>query len=170
MIALALALALGAAPPAAPGASSLAGASRGAPVKVDADEVHYRFARRQVEFKGDPVRLTRDDAVLTCRRLVAQNDEAGAIRTATCDGDVRFVRGERTVTCTTAIFDNAASRVTCEGSPVLRDGGTVARGDRLTYDLASDEVKLERPVVVIPGEQLETPRRALEARRKEARR
>jgi lipopolysaccharide export system protein LptA len=152
---------------AAPQAASLAGAGKPAPVKVDADAVHYRFQQRQVEFKGNPVRLTRDDAVLTCRRLLAQNDGAGRIRTATCEGDVRFERGEREVTCDRATFDNAASRLTCDGSPVLKDGASIARGVKLVYDLTTDEVSLDKPVITIPDAQLGTQGKALEARRRE---
>jgi len=121
------------------------GASRGSspPVHVDADEVHYQYRERKVVFVGKPlVRLTREDAVLTCRRLVAENDEQGRIRRATCTGDVRLVRGERVVTCQSATFDERAGTVVCTGSPELRDGPSVMRGDQLTYDLNEDKVTL----------------------------
>lgn len=143
------------------------------PVRVAADEVHYAFQRREVVFTGSPVTLTRDDATLTCRRLVATNDAAGQIAKATCVGDVRFARGERVVTCERATFDNASDRLVCEGNPVLRQGATEARATRLVYDLRSDEARLEgapgAPTrIVVPGEEAERIRRDAEARRKEA--
>ena len=141
---------------------------------MDAAEVRYAFQRREVVFTGKPVTLTREDARLTCARLVAKNDEAGEIATATCEGDVRFLRGERVVTCTRATYDNAAARVTCEGEAVLRDRGSEARGTRLVYELRTDEVKLEGgegPVkITLPGEEVDARRRELEQRRKERRR
>jgi len=166
---LLLALAL-----AAPPSPDAAGAG---PVRVDAEEVHYAFQKREVTFTGKrPVTMTRDDTTLTCLKLVAKNDEAGQIVTAVCQGAVKVVRGERTVTCDEATFDNAAARVVCEGNTVLRDGGSEARGQRLVYELRTDEVNLlgrdGAPVVItLPGGQVDAlSRKKGEARRKEARR
>lgn len=143
-------------------------ALRRAPVRVDADEVQYAFQRREVTFSGKrPVTLVRDDANLSCRRIVALTDEAGQIMTATCTGDVRFSRGLRTVTCEHATFDNATDRVVCEGNAVLRDGATEAHGTRLVYDLRADEAKLEGAVITLPGEEIDQRQREIEARRKE---
>lgn len=146
------------------------GAARRSPVRVDADEVQYAFQRHEVTFSGKrPVTLTRGDATLTCKRIVAHTDEAGQIATATCTGDVRFTRGVRTVTCDQATFENATDRVVCEGNPVIREGGSEARGTRLVYDLRADEAKLEGAVITLPGEEIEQRRRDADARRKEAR-
>jgi lipopolysaccharide export system protein LptA len=136
---------------------------------VDAEQVNYEFKSRLVTFTGNPVRLVREDAVLTCRRLQAENDERGQIVRATCRGDVRFVRGERTVTCETARFENAQSLVICEGSPELRDGPTVARGERLVYDLRADAVKLDKPVITMPGDEVDAKAAELERQRRERR-
>jgi lipopolysaccharide export system protein LptA len=111
------------------------------------------------------VKLTREDATLTCRRLVAENDEAGRIRRAVCTGDVRLVRGSRVVTCETATYEEKTSRVTCAGNPVLRDGDNVMRGDELVYDLAADQATLSGArgtIVPKPGQDL-VPRRKQEA-------
>jgi lipopolysaccharide export system protein LptA len=150
----------------AAGVTDLPNAGSG-PVKVDADAYRYRIKERQTEFTGNPVRMTRGDAVLTCKRLMAQNDEAGKIVTASCQGDVRFERGGNTITCEKATFDNPRSRLTCEGNPVLRNGATVAKGTLLTYDLAGDVVTLEPAYITTPGDELETQQKALQARRKE---
>ncbi|ACL67639.1 OstA family protein [Anaeromyxobacter dehalogenans 2CP-1] len=177
MIALLAAALLTAAPAPAQGkpvtrpAPAAKGAARAAPdYRVDAAEVRYAFQRREVVFTGKPVTLTRDDAVLTCARLEAKNDEAGVIETAVCRGDVKLVRGERTVTCQTATYENAAARVTCDGAAVLRDRGTEAHGRRLVYELRTDEVKLEGggvPVrITVPGAEVEQRRRELDAQRK----
>ena len=153
-------------------AAPAAEAARPAPVRVDADEVHYAFQKREVVFLGSgarPVVLTRDDARLTCRRLVAKTDAAGQIVSAACAGDVRFTRGVRVVTCDHATFDAGADRVTCEGDPVMKDGDAEVRATRLVYELRSDEAKAEGARVTLPGEEVEARRRALEQRRKGAR-
>jgi lipopolysaccharide export system protein LptA len=151
---LLLAAAVTAAPPPSP------------PVQVDADEVQYLYREQKVVFVGKPlVRLTREDAVLTCRRLVAENDEQGRIRKAVCTGDVRLSRGPRVVTCQTATYEERSATVTCTGDPELRDGESVMRGERLTYDLREDKVVLSSAkgtVVPRPGAEL-APRPRKEA-------
>jgi lipopolysaccharide export system protein LptA len=159
--------------------SALAGPSadlaRRQPVRVDADEVQYAFQKREVTFTGKkPVVLTRHDATLTCRRIVAHTDEAGQIVTAVCTGDVRLERGPQIVTCEGATFDNAAERVVCEGNAVLRNGAQEARGNRLVYDLKTDEAKLEgtpeKPTsITLPAAEIDQKQRELEQRRKERR-
>ncbi len=159
--ALALAAALAAAPvPAAVLAAAAPAAvapSAPAPVHVDAAEVQYHYKERRAVFVGKPlVTLTREDAVLTCRRLVTENDEQGRIARAVCTGDVKLTRGPRVATCQVATFDNAANRVVCEGDPVLRDGPSVMRGERLVYDLAEDKLFLsdaKGTVVPRPGDE-----------------
>ncbi|WP_242370846.1 LptA/OstA family protein [Anaeromyxobacter sp. SG26] len=137
-------------------------------VRIDADELHYAFQKREVIFTGKPVVLTRGDAKLTCARLVATNDARGEVSQAICSGDVRFERGERLVTCEKATYEAAAARLVCEGSPVLRDGPSEARGTRLVYDLKRDEAKLEGAKMLLPGDEVDARRRELEARRKGA--
>ncbi len=145
---------------AAPGPS----AAERPPVHVDADEVQVLYRQRRVVFLGKPlVRLTREDAVLTCRKLVADNDAQGRIRRAVCTGEVRLTRGERVATCEVATFDAKAGTVVCSGNPELRDGKTVMRGEELTYDLDSDKVTLSQAkgtVVPAPGQEPIPPRRA----------
>ena len=161
--ALLLALAL-----AAPSGNA-AGLVRRAPVRVDADEVQYAFQKHEVVFSGKrPVALTRDDATLTCRRIVALTDESGQIVTATCTGDVRLTRGNRLVTCERATFHEAEEEVVCEGNPVLKDGASEAKGSRLVYDLRADEVKLEGAQITLPGVEIEERRRSAEEKRKGA--
>lgn len=134
----------------------LAPPSTPVPIQVDADEVHYQYRDRKVLFIGKPlVRLTREDAVLTCRRLVADNDEQGKLEKAVCTGDVRLVRGTRTVTCEKATFEEKLARVVCVGNPELRDGKSVMRGEQLVYDLDEDQATLSTAkgtVLPKPGE------------------
>jgi len=144
-----------AAPAAAP--PSKAAAAKAVPAHVDADVIRYSWSTRKVTMLGKPfVTLTREDLTLTCRKLVGDNDVSGQLARATCEGDVKLVRGTRTVTCERAHYDRDAARIICEGNPVLRDGETEARGKRLTYLLAADEVLLEEAVqATVPSGQID---------------
>jgi lipopolysaccharide transport protein LptA len=140
------------------GAPSVPPGARAVPVHVDADAIEYRYKERRTVMTGKPVvTLTRDDAKLVCKKLVAEMDAAGQISRATCQGDVRLTRGERVVTCAVATFESAAGRVTCDGSPELHDGASVVRGERLVYELDDDRVTLTRAkgtVLPQPGAKL----------------
>ena len=142
-LALLAALALAAAP--APAPAKAGKPPKPVPVEVNAASIEYRYKERRTVMTGDPlVTLTREDATLVCRRLVAEIDGAGQIARATCEGDVKLTRGERVVTCQTATFENATGSVTCVGTPELRDGASAVRGERLVYDLDEDRVTLTK--------------------------
>ncbi len=128
------------------------------PVRVDAEEVRFSWKTRQVTVVGRPlVTMQHDDATLSCRKLTGENDAAGKLRQATCEGQVKLVRGDRTVTCDRAVYDRDGATLICTGNPVLRDaGGTEARGTKLTYDLGGDEVRLEGAAqVTVPSGQMD---------------
>jgi lipopolysaccharide export system protein LptA len=143
----------------------LAAAPPSPPVTVVAEEVQYLYKEGKVVFTGKPlVTLTREDATLTCRKLVAENDGEGRIRRATCTGDVRLTRGTRIVTCETAVYEEKTARVTCTGNPVLKDGESVMRGEVLAYDLGDDRATLtaaKGTIIPQPGTEL-APRRKKE--------
>lgn len=140
-------------------------AAKRPPVRVDADEVRYSYRDRTVTFVGRPsVKLTREDATLLCSQLVGNNDEDGKISRATCTGDVKLIRGPRTVLCGTAVYVEATAQVTCRGAgnkPVLMtDGPSTVAGEELVYDLDRDLVTLRGQVVgdVVPPAKM-APRR-----------
>jgi len=143
--------------PATPVSPVAAAAAKRVPAVIQADVIRYSWPTRKVRMEGKPfVTITREDMVLTCRRLVGDTDVAGDVARATCEGEVRLVRGTRTVTCERAQYDRDAARILCEGNPVLRDGETEARGKRLTYLLIPDEVLLEEAVqATVPAQQVE---------------
>jgi lipopolysaccharide export system protein LptA len=127
-------------------------AAKRPPVRVDAEEVRYSYKERTITFVGRPsVKLTREDAVLLCSQLLAENDAEGKIARATCTGDVRLTRGTRTATCDTAVFVEATALVTCRSGGgrqvVLVDGPSRVTGQELVYDLDRDLVTLRGQVV-----------------------
>lgn len=116
------------------------------PTHVDADHIEYRYKERQTIMTGKPlVTLTREDATLVCKKLVADSEDSGDIHDAVCEGDVKLTRGERTVTCLRATYEGLSGRVVCRGDPVLRDGESIIRCDELIYELDEDKVLLKHP-------------------------
>ena len=130
---------------------------------VQAASADYDYKRRRTIMTGAPlVTLTRDDATLVCKKLVADSDDTGQIRHATCDGDVKLTRGEREVTCAHATYEASTGKVVCVGDPVLKDGASVIHCEELVYDLDEDRVALKQPkgtLVQKPGQELPVARK-----------
>ena len=142
-------------------------ATGGGQVTVSAQTVRYILPKHRIEYTGNPVKLTRADSTLLCKRLTAQLDDADRqIQVAVCEGDVRFDRGERTVTCDKATYEEAAARLTCEGNPVIKSGGITARGSLLVYDLDKDEVTMDTVTGDVPAAQAEQLQQKTQQRRK----
>lgn len=151
-------------------ASKVQGGTEGArpatappPTHVDADNIEYRYKERQTVMTGKPlVTLRREDAVLVCRKLVADNDAGGDIHHAVCEGDVKLTRVDRVVTCARATYEAGSGRVVCRGDsglpggdPVLHDGASIIHCDEVIYDLDQDRVFLKKPkgtLVQKPGQ------------------
>jgi len=161
---LALALALLAAPTVA--SLPVAG---GGQVTVSAKQFKYNFQRQRLEYTGDPVRFTRGDSRLACKRLVASLEKGGEVREATCEGDVRFERGDKVVTCEKAIYQAAAQRLTCEGKPAIKTPELSATGSLLVYDLASDEVTMDAPAGSVPASVVDPKVKQYQEKRKQKR-
>ena len=134
-------------------------AARSAPVPpthVQAALADYLYKERRTILTGQPlVTFTREDAILVCRKAVAENDAQGEIQHATCEGDVKLTRGDRVVTCARATFEAASGKVVCRGDPVLRDGASVLHCEEVVYDLDQDRVLAKQvtgTLVQRPGE------------------
>lgn len=117
----------------------LQGADGGDILLSGVTSLHGIIRAHRTEFLGSPVKMERGDATLTCKKLVAQQDDKDVFQSATCEGDVRFVRGDRVVTCEKATYDDPAARLTCEGNPQIQVGKSVFRGTLLVYDVGLDE-------------------------------
>jgi lipopolysaccharide assembly outer membrane protein LptD (OstA) len=137
---------------ASPALTRLPGAGGGEIVLTgDGVTAKYIVREKRTELTGSPVKLIRGDATLTCKHLTAKQNDAEQFEWATCEGDVRFVRGDRSITCEKALYDDPAAKLTCEGNPELRSGKTVLNGSRLVYDLTADEATLDNLTGTTPS-------------------
>jgi len=152
---------------AATSTTRLAGVGGGA-ITVQADHFRYLLKEHRVEYTGNPVKLVRADSTLTCRKLTVQFNEAEQVSKATCETDVRFVKADKVVTCQKATYEDAAARLTCEGSPQVKSGAMTATGSVLVYDLANDEVRMEDVVGSVPSDDADAQLKKVQSRKKPA--
>ncbi len=154
------------APAPAPAARRAQAGAPAPPTHVEADAIEYLYKERRTVMTGKPlVRFTREDAVLVCRKMTADHDEAGDIRYAVCEGDVKLTRGEKVVTCKRATYDAPTDKIVCRGDPVLRDGASVMYCEEVIYDVELDKVFLkqgrgtlvQKPGQTVPGKKGKAP-------------
>ncbi len=122
-----------------------------------ADASEYLYRQRKFTLTGNVV-FTRADATLSCDRASGENDEAGDIRRAVCDGHVELRSPDIQVSCPKrAIYDGEAVTVSCPGSAVLRKAESISEVQDLVYDLGADKVTVKNQrgtLVQRPGENL----------------
>ena len=157
------------APPARPAVRST-GAARAAPgegpVRVDADEVHYAFQRREVVFTGKPVIAHARGRAAHLRAARREERRARPDCPGVCSGDVASRAATRVVTCEQATYEAAAARLVCEGRP--GPPGTArarpaARGSSTTCAPTRRSSRARQ--ITLPGDEVDARRRELEERR-----
>lgn len=141
-------------------------AAGGGLITIQASRFSYSLPNHRVEYTGDPVRLVRGDATLTCRKLTVLFNQAEQVSKATCEEQVRFERGDKVITCQKATYEDAASRLTCEGSPEVKAGGMTATGALLVYDLGQDQVTMTEVEAQVPSDQADAKVREFQSKRK----
>lgn len=113
------------------------------PVEIVADEMVVRGKSNTAVFTGHVV-VDRDDYHLTCEKLTVSYDRTHRVERLVAEGAVRVVQGGRIVTSQRAEFDNHKEILVLTGDPVMVEGENRVRGEVITFDLTTDEVRVTR--------------------------
>jgi lipopolysaccharide export system protein LptA len=114
--------------------------------EVLAEEAVLKPGHKTAEFRGGVV-VRAGELRATARRLVAHYREGGEVRRLEMDGDVKAERGKRTARGERAVYEVGDKRLTLTGAPVLKEGETEVRGEKVVF--TGDRVSVERPVARI---------------------
>lgn len=125
------------------------------PIQIEADSLEVLDKDRNAIFTGN-VNVRQKDTVMKTHRLkvfyegkaadgIAQASTGSSqqIRRFEADGKVLITQKDQTVTGDHGWFDMRAQTAQINGSVVLTQGKSVARGDRLSIDLKSGQYKLD---------------------------
>ena len=124
------------------------------PVKLSCSKMEVLNKKRQVVCIGDVV-LEKSSMRMTCSRLEASYDKDGNIDRAVCKGDVRFlmppphdsgdsVSDRREAGGDRAVYISSPEKVIITGSPWIRQGENLLKGERMVYYPAEDRVVVEK--------------------------
>jgi lipopolysaccharide export system protein LptA len=126
--------------------------NRDKPVKIDAASLEVRDKNKIATFSGN-VQVVQGDTVLRCRTLAVFYDQENKgnampaaqpgpggqqrIRRLEARGDVIVTQKDQTATGDLGIFDMASNTVTLNGNVIVKQGGSVLTGEKLTVNLTS---------------------------------
>jgi len=132
---------------AAPG-DSLPGKAPVELTNVQSESMVYDSVARKITFSGQVV-VTHPDFIMTSDRLLLllnENDKpgadvlnAGAVRCIVAESgvEIRLPDGKN-ASCAQATYEAEAEILLMEGNPVLRDGASQVRGERIIFYLRED--------------------------------
>lgn len=133
-------------------ASAQAVSDSSAPVDISADEQEVINSQCRQVFRGN-VEMLQDKSrmraavvnVYSKRKPGAQSGQAGCgeVDRAEADGDVFLVNQDQTVRGDHAVFTYATDTIVITGNVIVVRGQDVARGDRMTINTKTNDVKLE---------------------------
>ena len=125
---------------------------QGGPIRVKADTSEVLDKERKVILSSN-VDITQGDARLRADKVVLAYAGTGAagsgmtgfgdIDTMTATGDVFYVTTDLKATGDVGVYDAKADTITLRGNVVLLRGEDVAKGERLTMQLAAGKTKLD---------------------------
>ncbi len=128
--------------------AQLSAANPRAPIDMSADESQVSVDSCKTVFRGQAEALQDD------RRLRAHTITAFAAKSAKgcgdatrleADGDVYYVTPEQVVRGDHAVYSISSGSIVVTGNVIVLQGKSVARGERLTINVATKEVLMEGP-------------------------
>ncbi|HEY0839805.1 MAG TPA: LptA/OstA family protein [Vulgatibacter sp.] len=127
----------------------------GTPFRITADRVVHDFATHRTIFDGHVVAVRRD-LEMRASRLIAVGADDGTIERAwTEGGPVRVVQGDRRGVARRGTFVGGGQRLILEGDPVVTEGDSSLRGDRVTFHVGQGRVEISKPRAVFPLQKLQ---------------
>jgi lipopolysaccharide export system protein LptA len=112
-------------------------------VRVEAGTLKLDQQRKIARFR-DKVVIHRGELTVRGPLMDARYDDQGQLTTLEMRGGVEMVDGDRRAVGQRADYDAATRLLVLTGDPKLFDRGDVLRGNRITLQLDTHEVKVER--------------------------
>ncbi|MFL5414375.1 MAG: LptA/OstA family protein [Myxococcales bacterium] len=113
------------------------------PTRVEASKLFLDKSENLAHFTEDVV-LRRGDMTVRGPRMDARYDKSGELTRLLLSGGVEMREGDRRAVAQRADYDPRARELVLSGQPRLFDRGDTLAGERITVNLDSHEVRVER--------------------------
>jgi lipopolysaccharide export system protein LptA len=94
-------------------------------------------------FENSVVARTSDMTLYADRMLVSYDADSGDVKMIKAEGNVKLLRGTRTIVSQRAAYYAGAEKVIFTGKPQATDGENVVKGTKITYLLNEDKYLVE---------------------------
>jgi len=115
---------------------------------ITSDSLNADRQENTAVFEGSVV-ARGENMVLSAAKMTVSYDEGGSVSTLLAEGSVKLVRGLQVLTSKRAVYDLASKSLVFTGDPRAVDEGNVLIGDRISYYLEDDRIKVEKSTMFI---------------------
>ncbi len=109
-----------------------------APTVITSESLTINKKENRAFFKGSVV-AKREDMIVFADTMLVYYDETGSkIKRLEADGNVKVIKGEKTIISQKAVYIAEDDSITFTGDPVAMDGKNMIKGDKIIYYISED--------------------------------
>jgi len=131
--------------PATPSLAQFSNASN-APITIDADNSRIEGGRAvfsgQVDARQGDVRILTDEMIITGRQSGGISGAVGDIQTINAEGNFYYITPTQEVRGDRGIYQQSSNDFTVTGRVILLQDDSIVTGDKLIYNLDSEEARM----------------------------
>jgi lipopolysaccharide export system protein LptA len=126
--------------------------SQKAPTVITSESLTINKKENRAFFKGSVV-AKREDMIVFADTMLVYYDETGSrIKRLEADGNVKVIRGEKTIISQKAVYIAEDDSITFTGDPVAMDGKNMIKGDKIIYYISEDRSVISNSKVFLKEE------------------
>jgi lipopolysaccharide export system protein LptA len=126
--------------------------SQKAPTVITSESLTINKKENRAFFKGSVV-AKREDMIVFADTMLVYYDETGSrIKRLEADGNVKVIKGEKTIISQKAVYIAEDDSITFTGDPVAMDGKNMIKGDKIIYYISEDRSVISNSKVFLKEE------------------
>lgn len=118
-------------------------------IVITSDRLYADNIRHTALFEGRVVAKTEDMTIYSDRMMIYYDEKGKRMERIEASGNVKIIKGERTVTSQNATYHAEEEKVIFIGNPEALEGDSKVTGDIITHFLKEDRIIVENANVVI---------------------
>jgi lipopolysaccharide export system protein LptA len=126
--------------------------SQKAPTVITSESLTINKKENRAFFKGSVVAKREDMTVYADTMLVYYDETGSRIKRLEADGNVKVIKGEKTIISQKAVYIAEDDSITFTGDPVAMDGKNMIKGDKIIYYISEDRSVISNSKVFLKEE------------------
>jgi len=126
--------------------------SQKAPTVITSESLTINKKENRAFFKGSVVAKREDMTVYADTMLVYYDETGSRIKRLEADGNVKVIKGEKTIISQKAVYIAEDDSIIFTGDPVAMDGKNMIKGDKIIYYISEDRSVISNSKVFLKEE------------------